>query len=1039
MRPRVKSYKRLGITQSKAKMYEYKVDERDHITIPEHPEELFPFTIGLIGDATSRQSSHEHVEEDLSTYEIENLTFSARFFDSYIKARFTSQLDNDLYLLGTIAYYMANLQGSAQVLAKEINLKKINDSQIKIFLYALLTNPVDREFHIPELQSAWDNWLNFVQNGTSLQVVFQKLAKIREDIYSGNSSVDLFFIDALICVLKKKHQNSCWVALPKYSGLDIEIWRSVIKKEGFIKELWPAQHLLGVHGILKGKSAVVQMPTSTGKTKSAEFIIRSSFLSGRSKIALIVAPFRALCHEIREDLLKAFQGEDIKISEISDVLQIDVDMVELFGGKQKKVFVLTPEKLLYILRQEDDLSLDDIGLVIFDEGHQFDSGSRGITYELLLTSLRRFLPAQAQKILISAVISNSEDVGTWLNGEDNTVVQGNNLNPTYKTLGFASWIDRLGQIKFVNKSNIEEEDFFVPRILQKIELEKRPRERVARYFPEKDDGKSIALFLGLKLSMNGGVAIFCGNKGASNKILENLIDLKDRNYSSPFPRDFSNLTELECLKNLICLNLGADSSAAKAADLGVFAHHASCPQGIRVAVESAMRSDHIKCVVCTSTLAQGVNLPIKYLVVTSIYQGGGRLKVRDFQNLIGRAGRSGKHTEGSILFADPKIFDKQRQNDPFRWNNIKELLNIEKSEDCTSTLLSIFDPFVSDNGRAHLNKLKILNFLTIYFSDNKASLEDFPERVERSYGDKKFTAKGIKEQLNRKLALVFSIQGFLMAHINDDNFNEDFAISLCEETLAYSLAKEDIKAELKKLFLLIFNDLKDKSSSQEQRKHYSQTLLGFEKAQEIELWLKDNVQSLFQSDGDAELLEIIWPILGTFITNKMFASCSNMASLFNASLLWIQGNSYADIYAHFQENGIEREWGESLREYTIDNIVEIFDQGMSYDGALIIGAISSIVPILSTDLIDDEAKEYLIKRLYKLQKRVKYGLSSKEEIDIFEVGFCDRVIASKIFLITGPFPNDPESAKHVINQQRDSVREMLNDMPKHYQDLLNNL
>ena len=1028
MKPNVKSGKRLGVTQSKAKMYEYEVDESDHIAIYGQPEELFPFTIGLIGDVTSRQSSHEHIEEDLSTDEIENLTFSARFFDSYIQAKFTSQLDDDLYLLGTIAYYMANLQGSAQVLAKEIKLKKINDSQIKVFLYALLTNLVDREFHIPELQSAWDDWLNFMQNGASFQDVFQKLAKIREGIYSGNSSVDLFFIDALICVLKKKHQNSCWVALPKYSGLDIESWRSVIKKEGFIKELWPAQHLLGVHGVLEGKSAVVQMPTSTGKTKSAEFIIRSSFLSGRSKIALIVAPFRALCHEIREDLLKAFQGEDIKISEISDVLQRDIEISELFGGKQERILVLTPEKLLYILRQEADSLLHDIGLVIFDEGHQFDNGSRGITYELLLTSLRRFLPAQAQKILISAVISNSTEVGTWLNGEDNTVVQGNNLNPTYKTLGFASWIDRLGQIKFMNQSNIEEEDFFVPRILQKIELEKHPRERKTRYFPEEDDGKSIALFLGLKLSMNGGVAIFCGDKSTPNTILENLIDLKDRNYSSPFPRDFSDLTELQCLKNLICLNLGADSSAAKAADLGVFAHHGSCPQGIRVAVESAMRLDHIKCVVCTSTLAQGVNLPIRYLVVTSIYQAGEKLKVRDFQNLIGRAGRAGKHTEGSILFADPEVFDKRRRK-PFRWNNIKELLNIEKSEDCTSTLLSIFDPFVNVNGKIETD-IDILKFLTIYFSDNRASLENFPE----------LTDKDIKEQLNGKLALVFSIQGFLMAHINDDNFNEDFAISLCEETLAYSLAEEDIKANLKKLFLLIFNDLKDKSSSQEQRKHYSQTLLGFEKAQEIELWLKDNVQSLVQSDDDAELLKIIWPILGTFITNKMFASCSNMTSLFNASLLWIQGNSYADIYAHFQDNEIKKKWGEQqLRKYTIDNIVEIFDQGMSYDGALIIGAISSIVPILSTDLIDDEAKEHLIKRLYMLQKRVRYGLSFKEEIDIFEVGFRDRVIASKIFLITGPFPNDPESAKHVINQQRDSVREMLNDMPKHYQDLLNNL
>ena len=119
--------------------------------------------------------------------------------------------------------------------------------------------------------------------------------------------------------------------------------------------------------------------------------------------------------------------------------------------------------------------------------------------------------------------------------------------------------------------------------------------------------------------------------------------------------------------------------------------------------------------------------------------------------------------------------------------------------------------------------------------------------------------------------------------------------------------------------------------------------------------------------------------------------------------------------------------------------MEIFDQGMSYDGALILGAISSVVPILSSDLVDDEAKEHLVERLYKLQKMVKYGLSSKEEIDIFELGFCDRVITSKIFSITGTFSSGIETAKHQIKERKSAVEKILNDMPKHYLDILNTL
>ncbi len=63
----------------------------------------------------------------------------------------------------------------------------------------------------------------------------------------------------------------------------------------------------------KGKSAVIQLPTSAGKTKSTELIIRSAFLSERANIAIIVAPFKALCNEIKNDLSYAFENEDIKV------------------------------------------------------------------------------------------------------------------------------------------------------------------------------------------------------------------------------------------------------------------------------------------------------------------------------------------------------------------------------------------------------------------------------------------------------------------------------------------------------------------------------------------------------------------------------------------------------------------------------------------------------------------------------------------------------------------------------------------------------
>lgn len=59
----------------------------------------------------------------------------------------------------------------------------------------------------------------------------------------------------------------------------------------------------------------IQMPTSAGKTRATEIIIRSAFLSGRAHLAVIVAPYRSLCHDVRGDLVTAFAGENVRLDE----------------------------------------------------------------------------------------------------------------------------------------------------------------------------------------------------------------------------------------------------------------------------------------------------------------------------------------------------------------------------------------------------------------------------------------------------------------------------------------------------------------------------------------------------------------------------------------------------------------------------------------------------------------------------------------------------------------------------------------------------
>ena len=206
------------------------------------------------------------------------------------------------------------------------------------------------------------------------------------------------------------------------------------------------------------------MPTSAGKTRATELILRSAFLGGRVSLAIIVCPFRSLCHDIRGDMSRAFSGDNVALNEATDSFQEDLSIDELFD--RRTILIVTPEKLLYLLRRAPDLA-NHIGLVIYDEGHQFDSGARGVTYELLLTSLKLLLAEGTQVILISAVIANAPMVAGWLIDDEQAIVDGTGLLPTVRSVAFASWRDRLGRLEYVSPLDPDDVEF-LSLVLSKV-------------------------------------------------------------------------------------------------------------------------------------------------------------------------------------------------------------------------------------------------------------------------------------------------------------------------------------------------------------------------------------------------------------------------------------------------------------------------------------------------------------------------------------------------------------------------------------------
>jgi len=1045
MKPERKSKLLLGVTRSKAKMLEYGVPEEHHIKIKQDPAKLFTISIGLLGDLAAG-INREELEPDTLAELRNNLLFSARFFDSYLQSKLNEALGPYLLLLGSASYYLCDLPGSASVLAKSIDgdCPDLDGDGLEDLLLWLLQADLGTYFDgsegpFGESIDGISQWLiQFFKNGTGEENLLYLATRLRNNAYEFGTPRELLFGDLITAVLKRKLENSAWKALPLYSDQPRDKWLFALQKESFIKELWPAQHLLGKAGVLKGESAIVQMPTSAGKTKATELILRSAFLADRISLAIIIAPFRALCHEIKNSLVDAFHNEPTKVDELSDALQADFEIAELLGNQQ--ILVVTPEKLLYVLRHAPELA-PHIGMLVFDEGHQFDSGTRGITYELLLTSLRSMIPDNAQKVLISAVISNAESVGEWLNGDPN-VVEGTSLIPTFRSVGFASWLDQLGRIEYVDSHDAEQNEFFVPRVIERFNLGRRGREQKDRFFPEKKDGQAIALYLGIKLSTNGSIAIFCGKKSTAASICGKAVDIIQRGIPLPLPREFSDLKEIERLHYLHVENLGDRASASMSAKYGIFTHHGNTPHGIRLSVEHAMRENLVRFVVCTSTLAQGVNLPIRYLIVTSVYQGLERIKVRDFHNLIGRAGRAGMHTEGSILFADPIVYDKRRtRKDGWRWDIVKELLDPTKSEECASSLFQLIPLIIkndrnkSKDKRNHTLTWDILSFAEAHIG-GWDSLNEVISEIAKEYGESGFTVDAVTSQFEFFSQTLSSIEGFLLSNwdVDDSGLSETDIADLAKQTLAYFLADEEKRKQIQKLFQILADNISNHITDINRRKAFGKTLYGVNDAIEIEAWVKDNADALLGAQNGEDLFDITWPLIAGHIYNRAFNKFDKKDVLKDITKKWMSGTQFHELFRIADNNKCRLGKGKRPRKVKLENIIDICEGGIAYDGALLVSAVCEFVEILDRDGTGDS-----INRLQLFQKRLKYGLPTETAVSLYELGFSDRVISQDLIVSMNLTATQKKDLVKVLKQNQDDAKAVMDKYPSYFQERLNEL
>jgi POLQ-like helicase len=1021
----------LAITKSKAKMYEFGIDESYHIDLPSDPNKLLITTIGILGDLAAMQSrqidEHERVFEDLKS----ELISVGQYFDSLIGSHLADEIADYLNVVGSAAYYLAGMPGSSMVLAKGLpyDPEDLTPSYLEGLLIWLLKSDFSQDWYrreddhltqyIDRLAGACRDYFNLNSVGAVPRAAAEELRKI---VYETGNDRELLFVDVIVAVIIRKIENSSINCLPKYTALPITEWLPVLQKPGFIQEFWPAQKLLGDEGVLSGASAVVQMPTSAGKTKSTEIIIRSAFLSGRASVAVVIAPFRALCREISDSFKKAFEGEDIVVNELLDVLDISEadeaiiqflsENFDLNAGATSSIIISTPEKLVYLLRHEPQL-IQRIGLLVFDEGHQFDTGRRGVTYELLMASLKADLQEDVQKVLISAVMSNADSIGEWLNGESGVDIQGSKCLPTIRSIAFASWKTALGQLHYIDLDNEAGRNYFVPRVIEQINLGTRGQETNPRLFPEKNNSSSIAAYLGVKLCHQGPVAIFCGSKSTVTTICELVVDYYSRGLELTPPSEVSVQDELNKIAYLSSLHFGQNYIYTRAIRLGILPHSANVPNGVRVSVEWAMESNSAALVVCTSTLAQGVNLPIKYLIVTSTFQAGQEITTRDFHNLIGRAGRAGYHTEGSIVFTDTEIYDKRTDfSKRWKWRRALHLLDFTNAEDCVSSLLDLIKPF-----EFHAIETDVAEFIT--------DPDGYRDTCIDLSSQEEIDIDTLLDQMGYKKNLIDSIESYFLSYLKDNPDAEaSFFVDLVQETLAYFLADDSEKAALEMAFSLIAH--KVLQLPKEKYSYYGKALLGVDQLLKIEEWISEHKDNLDACEYAEETLDACWSLLISLISHKALLKIKPHNVHLPFAQKWIDGASYLELFDSLRESGARYHAKSQRRKIKMDHTIDLADGALAFDSMLFVGAIADVAE-------SKDVSEPAILALRSLQTRLRLGLRSDLELWLYTRGYVDREVCKRLAVALGEEGVPDEGFDfNILDQHRDALGICLSEFPTYF-------
>ena len=362
-----------------------------------------------------------------------------------------------------------------------------------------------------------------------------------------------------------------------------------------IRRLYPPQEKAVRAGLLKGRNLVVSAPTASGKTLIAELAIVKKVIEERAK-ALYLTPLRALAYEKWLEFKKYEERGLLRTAVTTGDYDSDDKWLSNYD-----VIVCTNEKFDSLIRHKASW-LDEVKVVVSDEVHLISDPERGPTLEAVLARLRGRL-RDLQVVALSATISNANEIAEWLGAE----LVESDWRPVPLKMGVCVG----NRITF----DSGEEHVF---------------ERVT--------GDSI-IDMALEIVKNGGQCLVFANTRQNavkyaNKMSRHLEPYVD-------PKEVRDLCEeIEEGEEASIVNEELASLVRK----GVAFHHAGLSARQRRIIEEGFRGFKIKVVCSTPTLAAGVNLPARRVIIQDyrryeVDRGFYRIPVLEFHQMAGRAGR----------------------------------------------------------------------------------------------------------------------------------------------------------------------------------------------------------------------------------------------------------------------------------------------------------------------------------------------------------------------------------------------------------------